>query len=230
MPFSVLRHVSGVFALPLPPVKKQCIAEWGYGTNSKLMLGFRSRFWREGDGAPSTNHSMPPANSGEVYSDLSSQAFWETSRLQPGGSGILTNFLGGNTGRRAHPGQWRQAMDDLGVLYPQAAAQADGNRLLMNWHHQPWARGSYSCPRPGQYTTLMGVAGEPELNGRLFFAGEHCSVDWAGYMNGAAHSALQVTAQIAGEPSLSAVRHAYLVSGWNSPGWGSAHEAPVCSG
>jgi monoamine oxidase len=66
--------------------------------------------------------------------------------------------------------------------------ELDGNRASMFWTQNPFARGSYSCPKPGQYTTLMGAAGEPELNGRLLFAGEHCSQDYAGYMNGAVQS------------------------------------------
>jgi monoamine oxidase len=66
--------------------------------------------------------------------------------------------------------------------------ELDGNRASMFWTQNPFARGSYSCPKPGQYTTLMGAAGESELNGRLLFAGEHCSQDYAGYMNGAVQS------------------------------------------
>jgi monoamine oxidase len=196
MPFSVLRTVRGVAELPLSPVKKRCIQEWGYGTNSKLMVGFKSRFWRDPEKVDATTsyrplHQKPiPANTGEVFSDTKSQCIWETSRLQTGNAGILTNFLGGQTGQAAKEGQLGQFMADLSLLYPQARSYLDDNRALMNWHAYKWNRGSYTCPAPGQYTTLMGVAGEPELNGRLLFAGEHCSIPWAGFMNGAAHSAL----------------------------------------
>ena len=194
MPFSVLRHVRGVAHLPISPIKKRCIAEWGYGTNSKMMVGFQSRFWREP--APATtkpkrlNQKPIPPNTGEVFSDTPSQCMWESSRLQKGKSGILTNFLGGQTGQAMQDSQLGQFIADLSLLYPQARSYLDDNRALMNWSNNRWTKGSYTCPAPGQYTTLMGVAGEPELNGRLLFAGEHCSIPWAGFMNGAAHSAL----------------------------------------
>jgi monoamine oxidase len=198
MPFSVLRHVHGIDRLGLSKVKQKSIAEWGYGTNSKQMIGFRSRFWRNGN-------MGVPANTGELFTDLPSQCYWETSRLQLGSSGILTNFLGGAAGREATSRQWQAALQDLDGLYklPDAADakdyasnQYDGNQAFFNWHHSPWAKGSYTCPKPGQYTTLMGSAQEPELNGRLFFAGEHCSIDWAGFMNGAVQSGNTAAQQV----------------------------------
>ncbi|RYZ72582.1 MAG: FAD-binding protein, partial [Proteobacteria bacterium] len=46
LPFSVLRTIEGVRELGLSPVKQRCISELGYGTNSKFMMGFKSKFWR----------------------------------------------------------------------------------------------------------------------------------------------------------------------------------------
>jgi monoamine oxidase len=181
LPFSVLRTVGGVDRLPVSPVKKRCIQEFGYGTNSKQMMGFRSRFWRQA-------HDAFPASTGALFTDWPSQCYWETSRMQAGQGGILTNFLGGDAGRNARATQWKTALEDLGQLYKIAPDEFSRNAAFFNWSRYPHARGSYSCPKPGQYTSLMGAAMEPELNGRLFFAGEHCSVDWAGFMNGAAQS------------------------------------------
>jgi monoamine oxidase len=189
LPFSILRDVDGIDELALSTVKKQAITQWGYGTNSKQMIGFRSRFWRKANGPV-------PANTGEVYSDLPSQCYWETSRLQPGRAGILTNFLGGEAGKNATINQWKTALAELSNLYPDITTQPDGNRAFFNWHENPWTLGSYTCPRPGQYTSIVGAAGEPELQDRLFFAGEHCSVDWAGYMNGAVQSGNQASEKI----------------------------------
>ncbi len=196
LPFAVLRQVGGVFGLGLSSLKRKAIQQWGYGTNSKQMIGFRSRFWRNPK-AVSPN-SPTPANTGELFTDLPSQCYWETSRLQPGNAGILTNFMGGQTGKDATRNQWHQSLNDLERLYPGASAQFDDNNAFFNWSQNPYAKGSYTCPKPGQYTTLMGVAQEPELGGRLFFAGEHCSVDWAGFMNGAAQSGNIVARQIGG--------------------------------
>ena len=58
----------------------------------------------------------------------------------------------------------------------------------------PWTKSSYSCYRPGQWTTLAGAEGVPV--GNLFFAGEHCSYDFQGYMNGAAQSGVDTAAAV----------------------------------
>jgi monoamine oxidase len=190
LPFSVLRTIPGVEALKLSAVKQRAIREWGYGTNSKQMIGFTSRFWRE-KGKPI------PANTGSLFTDWTSQCYWETSRLQPGKSGILTNFLGGEAGSLADASQWQKALRDLEVLYPGISNRTDGRTAFFNWHRFPYAQGSYTCPKPGQYTEIIGAAHEPELDRRLFFAGEHCSVDWMGFMNGAVQSGLLAASQVA---------------------------------
>lgn len=189
IPFSVLRDVAGLDNIGLSPLKQQCIAEWGYGTNSKQMMGFQSRFWR-------TAHATTPANSGELITDMPSQCYWETSRLQPGKAGIFTNFMGGKAGKEATSSQWKIALQELKPLFGELGELQDGNLAFFNWHNHPWTKGSYTCPRPGQYTTLMGAAQIPELDNRLFFAGEHCSLNSAGYMNGAVESGNTAVLQI----------------------------------
>lgn len=190
IPFTLLRDIQGIDQVGLSPRKLKAIREWGYGTNSKQMMGFSERFWA----IPNQNYV---ANAGEHFTDWDSQCYWETSRLQAGSNGILTNFLGGTAGQQADHGQWKRALRELEQLYKGSAHRHfSGDKAFMNWFGNPLAKGSYTCPRPGQYTSLMGIAGEPELGGKLLFAGEHCSVDWAGFMNGAAESGAIVTRQI----------------------------------
>lgn len=189
LPLPVLRKLDGLEQLPLSPVKKRFIREMGYGTNSKQMIGFKERFWRQPSGSIS-------AYGGELYSDWTSQTFWETSRLQPGKAGILTNFLGGETGKKATNTQWQTALRDLALLFPDVPQQFDGNTAFFNWSSNPLTQGSYVCPKPGQYTAIIGCGLEPELDGRLYLAGEHCSTDWMGYMNGAVDSGNQVAQAI----------------------------------
>ncbi|HEY9747026.1 MAG TPA: NAD(P)/FAD-dependent oxidoreductase, partial [Oculatellaceae cyanobacterium] len=189
IPLTVLRTVDGVAQLPLSPEKKRFIHELGYGANSKQMIGFRSRFWRQQD-SPVTPFT------GEIFSDWPSQTYWETSRLQQGRSGILTNFLGGRAGKNARKTQWQKSLVDLAQVFPDVRKQFDGHTAFFNWTLNPFAEGSYSCPKPAQYTAFIGTGEEPELSGRLFFAGEHCSIDSMGYMNGAVESGNQVASAI----------------------------------
>src|SRR4030095_1919402 len=69
LPFTLLREVH--LDLGLPRVKRKAIAELGYGTNAKLMVGFAHRVWRT---APQSNGSLttdlphpPPAPAAPVH-------------------------------------------------------------------------------------------------------------------------------------------------------------------
>lgn len=182
IPFTLLREVALDAGLGLPLAKREAIAKLGYGTNSKLMTGYAERVWRTkpaGDCAEGSN--------GSTLSDLPYQVTWETSRLQPGKTGILTNFAGGRRGLELGQGTTQdQALDLVGQLdkvFPgisQAYAGLLAERFI--WPTYPWTRGSYACYRPGQWTDFGGVEGEPV--GNLFFAGEHCSATAQGFMEG----------------------------------------------
>ena len=56
--------------------------------------------------------------------------------------------------------------------------------MVWFWATYPYTLGSYASAKAGQYTTMLEVAGEPALDGRLQFAGEHTSSDFLGFMNG----------------------------------------------
>lgn len=189
IPFSVLRHIEGIENLGLSETKLKCIQHFGYGTNSKYMMGFKEPIWR--------NHSAENvASTGYTFTDLKSQAFWDSSRSQFGKSGIITNFVGGKAGADFNSTHFSGALNDLETIYPGVTELADGNQALMVWGKYGFSKGSYSCPRPGQWTTLVGSAGECELDGQLHFAGEHTSENNMGYMEGAVESANSVVKQV----------------------------------
>ncbi|MFZ1724348.1 MAG: FAD-dependent oxidoreductase [Dokdonella sp.] len=174
LPFTTLRRVQ--LDLELPAAKRRAINELGYGTNAKLMIGFNERVWR-------TRHSL----GGASYSDLPCQTTWETSRMQAGAAGILTNFVGGRHGLEIGSGSPRSQADlacsQLEAIFPGLSdARAGMREARMHWPTQPWTLGSYACFRPGQWTTLRGAISERV--GNLHFAGEHCAFDNQGFMEG----------------------------------------------
>jgi monoamine oxidase len=178
IPFTLLREVR--LDVDLPPVKRRAIQELGYGTNAKLMIGFSERAWRTGR-----------ICNGSVVTDLPFQLCWETSRLQDGRSGILTNFTGGDHGVRIGQGtdveQALQVVKALATALPGLEATREGmKQARFHWPSHPWARGSYASYLPGQWTGIRGAEGEPV--GRLYFAGEHCSLDAQGFMEGGCES------------------------------------------
>lgn len=191
LPFSVLREVKGVDTLGLDPLKLASIQTLGYGTNAKLMLGTTSPVWRK--------HSFRAGaqSNGTFYTDTPAQLFWDTSRGQKGTQGILTNFLGGKAGEEKKARAIQQGRDALAAMSAvlSQSLKPDGE-LFFRWSTHPFARGSYTCPGPGQYTRLLEVAGSPELEGRLLFCGEHTSIESQGFMNGAVESAERVAASI----------------------------------
>ena len=186
IPFTLLRDVR--IDVPLPAAKRRAIDELGYGTNAKLMAGFASRPWRTAG-----------RSNGSVLSDLPFQLTWETSRLQPGASGILTNFTGGRHGvelGRGTPAEQAAALAaGLDAVFPGiAAARAGMPEARFHWPSHPFTRGSYASYRTGQWTTIRGAEGEP--TGRLLFAGEHCSLDAQGFMEGGYETGARVATTV----------------------------------
>jgi monoamine oxidase len=174
LPFTLLREVE--LDLELPAVKRRAIAELGYGTNAKLMVGFDARPWR-------TRHG----SNGSVVTDLGFQSTWETSRKQPGDAGILTNFTGGDHGVELGGGtaaeQAAALVAGLESVYPGISAARPGMaEARFHWPSHRWTRGSYACYLPGQWTGVCGAEGERV--GNLHFIGEHCSLDAQGFMEG----------------------------------------------
>jgi monoamine oxidase len=174
VPFTTLRRVR--IDVELPPSKRRAIAELRYGTNAKLMIGFDERVWW-------TRHKL----GGSTYSDLPLQTTWETSRMQPGSAGILTNFVGGRHGVEIGAGTPKMQADaaatQLDAIFPGiAAARAGSREARFHWPSFPWTLGSYACLTPGQWTTIRGAIGESV--GTLHFAGEHCAFDNQGFMEG----------------------------------------------
>lgn len=190
LPFTLLREVALV--APLSPVKRRAIDELGYGTNAKLMVGFEARPWRAA------------ASDGSVVSDLPFQCAWETSRLQPGAAGLMTNFTGGARGRALGAGSVESAArafaSDLDRVYSGAARTANGRAVRAHWPTHPLTRGSYASYRVGQWTAFGGIEGE--RSGNLHFCGEHTSRTAQGFMEGAAATGCVAADEIAGDLGL----------------------------
>jgi len=190
IPFSVLRGIEGIDALPLGAEKKRAIRELGYGANVKVMLGTRERVWRrETDGRDFFCN-------GAVVTDLPFQQCWETSRGQKGKSGILTNFIGGTPAKNWQPARVAAFQAEAERVFPALAGQWDGHRAILNWPKVKWNRGSYSATLVGQYTWAYEAAATPELDGALVFAGEHTSAEFGGFMNGGVQSGERAAKEI----------------------------------
>lgn len=178
LPFGCVRRVDGIMALDLSPQKKLALQNLTYGTHSKFMFGFKDRFWMKGV-------DKERGNDGRLTFDTGVQEFWDSSHGQKGEPGILTNLASGTRGQSLDLSQGDAILKELAILFPQALTSHDNHRAMMNWARHPYALGSRSCFRPGDYGQFVGSMGQPELKGRFLFAGEHCSLRHPGVMNGA---------------------------------------------
>lgn len=176
VPFSVLRNVD--IQADLPYVKVKAIKELGYGNNAKLMMGFNKRIWRE------------MGYTGSVFSDNGLQLGWDNAQLQSGSAGGITVYLGGNSGIQLANGtpqdQANLFLPKLNEFYPGVMDAYNQKVERFHWPTHPHTLGSYACYRVGQWQSIAGAEFEPV--GGIFFAGEHCSADFQGYMNGGAET------------------------------------------
>jgi monoamine oxidase len=183
LPFTKLRQVTGLEKLKLTEEKLKTIRELGYGTNAKVIVGTTSRVWRSPDSG------LPAPSNGSFYSDLRFQNLWESSRNQPGEAGIIINYLGVIPGINDAKTALDAFRADLPKMSPKIAESLDPNAVVSwFWASYPYTLGSYASCKVGQYTTMLDVAAEPALGGRLQFAGEHTSGDFLGFMNGGVQS------------------------------------------
>jgi monoamine oxidase len=184
LPFTILRELD--VRITLPKAKRKAIRELGYGTNAKLITGFSRRVWDES------------GSTGYTFTDLEFQCCWETSRGQPGPHAILTNFAGGNLGLHLDEGELADRaggfVSQVDRIYPGANDAFTKKAVRQHWPSSPFALGSYTCYKPGQYTTLADSVATPV--GNLFFAGEHTSIEFNGYMEGAAESGERVAKEV----------------------------------
>jgi monoamine oxidase len=183
LPFTKLRDVKGLNRLKLTPEKLKCIRELAMGKGAKVLQGTTSRVWRSADSG------LPAPSNGTFYSDLGFQNLWDQSRGQPGEAGIITNFLGVKPGLTDEKSALAAFRADLPKMSPKMAESLDPAAVAsFFWASYPFTLGSFASPGVGQYTTMLEVAAEPALGGRVQFAGEHTSVDFLGYMNGGVQS------------------------------------------
>ena len=194
LPFSVLRRLD-YSAAGFNDRKTIAIQELGYGTNTKLHLQFRTRLW---------NRTGPwGIGNGSSFADTGFQHTWDATRAQSGDTGILVDYTGGKIGSnfagdlndpetiRNYAGQFLRQLEPV---FPGIAAEWNGLATLDVPARVPTMLGSYAYWKPGQYTRFAGA--ERERSGNCHFAGEHCSIDFQGYMEGGAQEGARAANEI----------------------------------
>ncbi|HEV7134716.1 MAG TPA: NAD(P)/FAD-dependent oxidoreductase [Gaiellaceae bacterium] len=195
LPFAVLRNLDYAGA-GFDARKVTAITQLGAGRNSKLQLQFASRYWNA------------QGSTGGVYTDIGIQNAWDVTRGQNGATGILNNYSGGNVAGGYAPStpysnaassqqvtNYAKAfLKKIELVFPGISAQWNGKATLSTPFRDPLLNCSYSYWKTGQYTQFSGY--EKVAQGRIHFAGEHCSQDFQGYMEGGASEGVRAANEI----------------------------------
>jgi len=187
LPFSILRQSVDLTQAGFSALKLTAIEQLGMGTNSKLHVQCTDRLWNT------------LGCNGDTYSDTGYQASWDVTRAQPGASGILVDYTGGKIGAGMNHGTVSERaelfLSQIEPILPGLSSKFNGKASLEYWTGYRWTRGSYSYWKVGQYTTFAGIEGAQEEN--CHFCGEHTSIDFQGFMNGAIDTGKRAAIEVA---------------------------------
>jgi monoamine oxidase len=175
-PTSVLAAGTISFLPQAPPAFLEAFEGLPLGSNSKV-------FFRMASG------SLPYAESTTFMSSRESSRAG-SYQAWPGCEEALLAFFGGDLAldleQRGETEQF--ARDELAQMFGSTFPDAIQNSLGTRWMHDPWALGSYSYALPGQAHQREQLS-QP-MHGRIFFAGEACSVHAVGTIHGALESGI----------------------------------------
>jgi monoamine oxidase len=182
LPASTMRNVAFVPALPEP--QWRAITTLRYGAATRVLLQFERRFWK---------HLGRPSAYG---SDQATGAVWDGNEQQGTRPGILSLLAGGTASN-----ELCGIIDQRGwsALVRRLAWLGTPSPLLhgvsVRWERDRWAKGGYAVFDPRFDPALRGWLARPA--GRIVFAGEHTSMRWQGYMNGAIETGKRAALEVA---------------------------------
>lgn len=183
LPATLLRRMPITPALPAQ--QHEAIVRLKYGRATKTLLQFAKRFWRM------------PGRPRAFGSPLPFGAVWDGNEEQRGRAGILALMAGGGASDATQAIVAKHGARGLADALDWLGSK--DNELLASrqivWEQDPYARGGYAYFDPGFDPSLRAWLSRPA--GRLFFAGEHTSIKWQGYMNGAIESGRRAAAEVA---------------------------------
>ncbi len=186
LPFTTLRDVD--IKVPLPEWKMNAVKNLSYGTSTKLFVGVNDRVWRK------------QGYTGYAFSDNLMMNGYDHTQMQNNnqGKGAYTIFLGGkqalDSGVLDNSELQKQYVPALDKIFPGVNEQFNNNFQKWHWASYIFAKCSYLAYSPGQYTSIGGAQYKPLDD--LYFAGEHCSYAFQGFMNGGAETGREVAEKI----------------------------------
>src|SRR6188508_1126474 len=182
VPVTALRAIE--ITPDLPTEQAKAFERLRYGRVTKSLLQFDRRFWKRKGRSPAYGTDAPTG------------AIWDANEEQRGPAGILTLMAGGQASEDTQKIVAQEGVEGL-VRALDWLKPGDAELLRhhhVTWEHDSWARGGYVYFDPAFDPAWRPWLARP--HGRLLFAGEHTSIKWQGYMNGAVESGLRAAAEV----------------------------------
>ncbi len=185
VPFSVLRTIEVL--KPFSGAKQRAIRQLNYHASTKILFQVRERVWEEEDGIfgggtvtelPIRRINYPTPDPETRRGVLLASYTWGQDALQWGAMDEETRL--------------EEALDDIERIHPRIREVYEGGASHA-WYSDRWARGAFAMFAPGQQTELQADIVSPE--GRIHFAGEHCSLYHA-WIQGALESGIRAARAI----------------------------------
>jgi monoamine oxidase len=156
-----------------------------YGAATKTLMQFERRTWAEA------------GLSGDSFTDLPLGSTWDATDAQPGTAGILVGYAAGTLGISSaqidEAARIQQGARGADEVFP-GSGEAFSTGASVAWFDEPFSRGSWVAPAPGQVLALREGVGRPL--GRVHLAGEATAEKFSGYMEGAVRSGQRAAGEI----------------------------------
>ena len=179
LPFSVLRSVE--IMKPFSRDKQKAIRQLNYAASTKVLFQVRNRRWETDDGIlggatatdlPVRRLNYPTPDPTMSRGILLASYTWGQDALRWGSMSEETRL--------------EQALEDVERIHPWIRDEYEVGASHA-WYSDPYAAGAFPLFDPGQQTELHAAIVRPE--GRIHFAGDHCSLYHA-WIQGALESGI----------------------------------------
>ncbi|MFN2468389.1 MAG: flavin monoamine oxidase family protein [Gaiellaceae bacterium] len=185
LPFSVLRTIE--ILRPFSHEKEKAIRQLNYAASTKVLFQVRRRLWETEDGIlggatatdlPIRRMNYPTPDPTTARGILLASYTWSQDALRWGSMDPESRL--------------EQALDDVTRIHPWIREEYEVGASHA-WYSDRFAAGAFALFDPGQQSQLQAAIEAPE--GRIHFAGEHCSLHHA-WIQGSLESGIRAAREI----------------------------------
>ncbi|CAN5230162.1 flavin monoamine oxidase family protein [soil metagenome] len=190
IPFSVLRQIETL--KPFSRGKQRAVRQLNYSASTKILFQVRERIWESDDGI----------FGGATVTDLGIRRMnYPTPDPTTRRGVLLASYTwsqdAARWGAMDEETRFEEALEDVAKIHPRIRDVYEVGASHA-WYNDRFANGAFVLFQPEQQTQLQADVVRPE--GRIYFAGEHCSLHHA-WIQGALESGIRAAREIHEAPA-----------------------------